>query len=286
MQALTKFTNKVNDAEERDTFARATLLELAEKVSKAKEANNIAKEKLQNFKSKLQVSKVSENEESSYIETWVKDTLSSLRVIFQNRRSRLNTKPSTKNDPKSPKNLWDVALSSSCSQSLRKSLWDKMQYRRLIIVLRPTRKSITDEVKRMVEVTVARKKSLPEKSKNNMEEDFVRAEQLLLLSLHPETQNPRLPSVPLKSPTSVQWAEPGWQIILEVPEEETGDKSNNLILPVLNTGSILSKYTSECCSTQGRQAASLLSPSDLRNLVNPLSKISKARCVSIIIIVI
>eukprot|EP00957_Ditylum_brightwellii_P208567 15358061-Ditylum_brightwellii.AAC.1 len=101
----------------------------------------------------------------------------------------------------------------------------------------------------------------------------LRAEQMLLLALHPESPSPRLPSVPPSSSTDI-WAEPGWHVVLDASREQ--NLTTPTILPSMSSGSLIRTFLSECTSAPGRQAASLLKPRHLRMLTAPLSSISQS----------
>jgi hypothetical protein len=81
----------------------------------------------------------------------------------------------------------------------------------------------------------------------------LRAEELLLLALHPEA-----PSDPFSNSTE---NEPGWRVCLDLPPPH----NPNSILHTDRTGSLCQNFLSVCCST-GRQAASFLEPHRLRTL--------------------
>lgn len=97
----------------------------------------------------------------------------------------------------------------------------------------------------------------------------LRAEQLLLLALHPQSPSNPLPPVPDQS--SSNWAEPGWQLVLESSDSDKKGTSFSSILPCQTfEGQLSQKFLSGCCSS-GRQAASLIKPRHLRMLSAPLS---------------
>ncbi len=96
-------------------------------------------------------------------------------------------------------------------------------------------------------------------------ENRIRAEQLLLLSKHPACPQEKLPAVPPQNPSSSsKWAEPGWQLNLEV---STKNKSNaNKILPIPPSNKIFNALHSEICSGTGHQIAALVGTHHLRGL--------------------
>lgn len=97
----------------------------------------------------------------------------------------------------------------------------------------------------------------------------LRAEELLLLALYPESTFPQLPNIPATSSLSQNWAEPGWHLSLSAPA-----KSSSAILFLDSEGDSLRLSTAECSST-GRQASSLAKPRHLSTLTHPLSFMSK-----------
>ena len=100
----------------------------------------------------------------------------------------------------------------------------------------------------------------------------LRAEQMLLLALHPESPKVPLPSIPDSSQSG--WAEPGWQLMLD--GYESYDKNNfPSILPRDHIGSMSQKFLSDCCSS-GRQAASLIKARHLKMLTLPMSSTCQA----------
>lgn len=129
--------------------------------------------------------------------------------------------------------------------SIKKSIWQKMQRKRVNTVLRPSHRFIKT------------KSSFKEfdcfdmGNGDSTVHPSVRAEELLLLALHPET--PAL--------STASEVEPGWHVCLDVPQY----RNPHSILYIDRTGLVSQSFLSVCCST-GRQTASFLEPHHLRTL--------------------
>jgi len=135
-----------------------------------------------------------------------------------------------------------------------------MERRRATNILRPTQSRILDEIKYM---------SASKFGKRHDDNDTsLEIEQLLLLSLHPWA-SPQLPSFPPSSSSFKEWAEPGWMVMLEVPNLKS-KKSTILPRKGLRYHMFQQNY-SEYSSSLGHQAASLHSSRHLRGLVGNLS---------------
>jgi len=164
---------------------------------------------------------------------------------------------------------WKVG-SPKWPDALKQALWGKMQRRRLQMVLRPTRPSALGDVNSVLKELVDGDGG--DASDTATTEQRIRTEQLLLLSLHPVAESPR-PSAKPPSSSSGPWAEPGWQVVLDVPK----DKSTEGILPrSCCTDTLLCTFQADCSSVPGRQAAATIRQSHLRLLCNPLSAIAQA----------
>lgn len=155
---------------------------------------------------------------------------------------------------------------------LKKSFHQKMLRRRITTMLRPSYSSMLADIKLLARAL--------KNSSQTTEDCFdvcannesicpeLRAEQLLLLALHPQSPKVPLPPIPDRSQSS--WAEPGWQLMIE---DSNSDESKmfSSILPTSKLPTDLTqKFLSSCCSS-GRQAASLIKPRHLRMLTVPLS---------------
>lgn len=247
----------------------ATLVKQATKAATAA-ASSLKKKKAQltDVKSNRSRGRLSDTMEAERASTRVADVIAALRMTAEGRREQLNLKRSS-------------AASSTYVQSLpglpsalKKSLWHKMHRRRQQIVLRPNMDFVLSDMKEAVEATVfySRERS---SSRQQLSKDDItlRAEQLFLLSAFPEQgSTPSASTPPADSHTS--WAEPGWQINLDVPEDERhGSRS---LLPRVPVSSVLQKNHSEMCSAPGRQVASLIKTTHLQALNTPLSAAAQA----------
>ena len=231
----------MSENEGKVTSARNKLARLTSQISEIKNAQ-----------------KVTLIETKSIFEEQTKDMMTMLYSVFQNRRSQLDSNDGIK------KSLHSTL--SSYSDSRKKLLWDKREQWRVTIILRPSRSSILNEIKKTI-VNIS--ESNPRKSEISLEEENIRAEKMLLLSLHPQSPINLSPSVPPSTiSTSKIWAEPGWQLVLN-PEGHTQRSS---ILQSNCGGQLLRRLSAEYSSAPGHQAASFVRPSHLRNLMNPLSK--------------
>ena len=103
----------------------------------------------------------------------------------------------------------------------------------------------------------------------------LRAEQLLVLALHPLASTPNLSFIPPSAAESRKWAEPGWQLQLDTPLVDR-NLNHDSILPAKPSFPLLQTSLSECSSGPGRQAASFLNPVHLRMLTTPLSIMSQS----------
>ena len=134
----------------------------------------------------------------------VKDVLDVLSLTADKRRDKLNQKRTS-----SSNNSWVQTL-PGISSPLRKSLWHKMHRRRQQIVLRPSYESLVSDLQAIISKNHATTKTGSLSTKTELlEQELLKAEQLLLLAIHPAapTSN-RLSSVPPSS-SNDQWAEPG-----------------------------------------------------------------------------
>ena len=137
----------------------------------------------------------------------VKDVTSALRKTAGKRREQSVQKQSN-----SFSSAW-VQSFPGLPNSLKKSLWHKMHRRRQQIILRPTEECLVNGLReRVTEVLAGSRKRIV------VENELLKAEQLYLLATHPVGEID-LPTVP-PSKSSDSWAEPGWKVILEVPEND------------------------------------------------------------------
>ncbi|KAL7550500.1 hypothetical protein ACHAWF_013723 [Thalassiosira exigua] len=214
-------------------------------------------------------------DEAYSLETIIEDVTATLNKMAEKRRSQVNRNKSNSSNS-SRSEAWEKAM-SLMPEEKKKSFHQKMLRRRITTMLRPSHASMVAEVKRM-----ARTKSSTSNDKDCFDikgnDDEIcpelRAEQLLLLALHPESPKDPLPPVPDQSLPGQSWAEPGWQLIIEDPDFGNF-KSASSILPIVNEGHLSQQFLSSCCSS-GRQAASLIAPRHLRMLEAPMSSTCQA----------
>lgn len=139
--------------------------------------------------------------------------------------------------------------------SLKKSIWQKMQRKRINTVLRQSHQNllqnILNETKSSFKTSCWFDMGLDD---DPIVDQSLRTEEMILLALHPAPTSDSL------SPTL---REPGWHLCLDTPHDMK--KKPFSILPVDIDGLVSQSFLSVCCST-GRQAASLLNPRHLRTL--------------------
>jgi len=169
------------------------------------------------------------------------------------------------------------------SADVQSNVSQPLSSRKHVILLRPSPQSMMEELEKIVNIKVNAKKE-KEKDENlkvkreNKEHlgDFndedhlslmIRAEQLMLLALHPAAPNPPLPAVPSQEGELKSWAEPGWHITLDVPCEH-----RKSILPLRSMSMPFQIAISECSSAPGRQSAALLKPKDMSHFMVPVPK--------------
>lgn len=149
------------------------------------------------------------------------------------------------------------------------SIPQKMLCRRITTMLRPSVRMILGAIKAELPISSSHFKDRFDVVHNDDElSPELRAEQLLLLALHPPSTKDPLPSTPDQAQPNQNWAEPGWQIRLDNPSYDR--ETSFSILPVRADGH-LSQTMAATCSSCGRQAAALIKPRHLRMLTDPLS---------------
>ena len=174
--------------------------------------------------------------------------------------------------------VWEEALSGVVSDDTKVSFAQKMQRRRINTILRPSHTSIIREVKKTISESRDHINVQRHYFDNDTDDEFLdptlRAEQLLLLSLHPESPMPSLPTIPASSSANQPWAEPGWHVSVDFLPQVRNEFS---ILPQDAEGHLARAANSICCST-GRQVASFIKPRHLRMLTSdaPMSFVSQA----------
>jgi hypothetical protein len=147
----------------------------------------------------------------------------------------------------------------------------KMLRRRITTMLRPSVRMMLGAITAELPTSSSHSKDCFDIVHNDDESSLspeLRAEQLLLLALHPLSTKDPLPSVPVQAQPNQSWAEPGWKIRLDNPSFDR-DTSYS-ILPVRSEGH-LSQTMAATCSSCGRQAAALIKPRHLRMLTDPLA---------------
>jgi len=294
VQALMKYKSNAEMTEQQQDVIRKTLaaakaksfktLEIAKQAAKASQSANAALSSSK--KDGEETTKVTSRAKSNSIDTDVipqhriESVLAALRLVAERRRTLFNTK---KSGEKNSNPVWEKNL-AELPDALRNSLWQKMQRRRLTIVLRPTRTCVLEEAQDVVKEAISKAvggtpaevpsaQSATTKRKEQLKA-LLRSEKLLLLGMHPEAPTPLPPSVPPSSP-SEPWAEPGWQVVLNVSHNADTCPHASL-LPSISVGPIFQQFLSGCASAPGRQVATLLKPRHLSMLTTPLSMISGA----------
>jgi hypothetical protein len=168
---------------------------------------------------------------------------------------------------------WEKSM-TSIPEEMRKTFHQKMLRRRITTMLRPTTETMLADIKRAHSL-----KNPSQISKGCFDivcdndeslSSELRIEQLLLLALHPPSPKDPLPPVPDQSSPNRSWAEPGWQLIIDNPEDSEKKKPGCSFFPLQTEGHLSQKFLSICCSS-GRQAAALIKPRHLRMLTDPLS---------------
>jgi len=145
----------------------------------------------------------------------------------------------------------------------------KMLRRRITTMLRPSVRMLLGAINAQLPTISSHSKDCFDIVHNDDElSPELRAEQLLLLALHPPSTKDPLPSVPDQANPNRNWAEPGWQIRLDNPSY---DRETSISIMPVRTEGHLSQAMAATCSSCGRQAAALIKPRHLRMLTDPLS---------------
>ena len=101
----------------------------------------------------------------------------------------------------------------------------------------------------------------------------LRAEQLLYLAIHPQSDEVPLPQAPNENIPNERWCEPGWKLMLDADNDN--NNSSNSILSIGTEGKLAQDNLSSCCSS--RHAASLINRRHLRMLSEcPFSQVCQA----------
>lgn len=228
-------------------------------------ATSLKKRKAQAAESKSSRNRgrLSETMESDRASTRVADVIGGLQKAAEGRRKQLDKKRSS-----SASSTYVQSL-PGLPNALKKSLWHKMHRRRQQIVLRPTMDFVLSDMKEKVEEDAFYSKG----RSSSTQDAAVRAEQLFLLAAFPEQGSTPLPSTP-PSDSHASWAEPGWQINLDVPQDEP--RGSRSLLPRVPVSSVMQNSHAEFCSAPGRQASSLIKSTHIQALNTPLSAVVQA----------
>lgn len=198
----------------------------------------------------------------------VKSVIGALRKTADRRRDQADQKKST-----SFSSAW-VQSFPGLPSSLKKSLWHKMHRRKQPVILRPSPESFVVELRASIAAIVAAKFTgrLSAEKMEIVEAEQLKAEQLLLITMHPLVDDAVTAIPPTRS--SDTWAEPGWHLNLST--ENLDEERRKMILPCANPYPVLATNLSEIASAPGRQAASLLRSSHFGCLASPLSTFAVA----------
>lgn len=231
--------------------AQRNLAILSSAIKKKKQVLNEIKSGQSNFQ---------HHEDSKSAFARVELHTASLDATAEKRRAELNHKRNS-----SSSTSW-IHSFAGISSMLKRSLYFKMHRRRQQIVLRPSFTSTMADLRKHVASKYLERNNGRITSSGALESELEAAEQTYLLATHPiAPPEGKLPSVP--NPTA--WAEPGWQLNLDVPKtDETGR-----ILPCASLPPLVQSNLSELYSAPGCQAASMLKNTHLRSLEAPLSAI-------------
>jgi hypothetical protein len=208
IQATLKYKNAVDSADQREKAARVSLGEAKSMTLKqqaaVKQAQRVAVAATANLKKRKflqsdtpggcsKVNGVDDNERAS---ARVQDIIGALSLTADKRRDQLNQKRNSGSS-----STWVQTL-PGLPGPLRKSLWYKMHRRRQQIVLRPSLESLVSDLREHV----AKRVNSAGTAKNEVGDELLKAEQMLLLAMHPvASEGSSLSSVP----SSSSWAEPG-----------------------------------------------------------------------------
>lgn len=285
-QTLDAHNRSVAELEERVKEAKAAESALKRGLSQAKKKAGSAENSLQKAIKKAEAEKdlsssqspkapsiVAEDEEEDIAKARVGGVLDILRLTADKRRSNLELRRHN-----NYRIAWkdDEVDAEDWPESLKRSLVMKMQRRRVQITLRPSKTSILSDVRLEAKKWNQNQGADAKARAKTPLEQAIRAEQLLLLSLHPTGEPPRLPPAPHTPSSSERWAEPGWQLALDVPVKEPIAAG---ILPssmAARHDSLLETLLPESLSAPGRQTALMMRQSMMRLLCNPLSDLSRA----------
>jgi hypothetical protein len=276
LKAMSRYKINLESTSQREKTVRQKLSDTKtsllkyQTVAKSAQKNaNLASNLLKKKKTALASSKMkgarpvklSEAAEHEKAAARVKDVIAALQKTAGRRRDQSNQKKSS-----SVSSAW-IQSFPGLSNALKRSLWHRIHRRKQQIVLRPTPECLVNELRASVAETVVAGAAVRSSHKKVvLEDELVRAEQMYLLATHPMAEF-GMPSVP-PSRGNGNWAEPGWQLVLDVPQKPETHQS---ILPCAPSFPVFDKNLSDICSAPGRQAASMVRTSYLRRLASPLS---------------
>eukprot|EP00970_Alexandrium_tamarense_P005592 scaffold907_cov167-Alexandrium_tamarense.AAC.2 len=252
-------------------LAKKTQLKRADATAKALEASL---RKARQSSSHGKSTSIDDLDEEKISGNRIENIINAILQTAEKRRSQVNRKKNISGHCP----VWEEALSGVVSDDTKVSFAQKMQRRRINTILRPSHTSIIREVKKTISESRDHTNVQRHYFDNDTDDEFLdptlRAEQLLLLSLHPESPMPPLPTIPASSSANQPWAEPGWHVSVDFLPQVRNEFS---ILPQDAEGHLARAANSICCST-GRQVASFIKPRHLRMLTSdaPMSFVSQA----------
>jgi hypothetical protein len=268
-----QYSSNVEQCQAKETSIRKAYMEKRSKVQKlqvlvktAQKNSLLATNALKKKKSALLVAKSGsgpkkegDSGDVSTSQNRYDDTMLIMRKAADMRREEVNKK-------KMPTfSATFVESHPELPEPLKKGLLHIMHRRKYHIVLRPMEEDLLSELRSSITTSLKQM----EAGEVSIDDELLKAEQLFLLSSHP-TASGLLPSVP-PSKNNEPWAEPGWQLVLNVPKTSN---SHSSLLPCGPTYPVLQKMSTEFASTPGRQASNLLGVGNLRSFTTPLSKLS------------
>jgi hypothetical protein len=306
MTAVDKYKAAMGSAEKKEKDTNAKLAEAKAAIQKqqvtVKQAQKDASAAAANLEKRKELTehqgsrdKAIETDDTDRAVMRMHDTVAALGKVADKRREQLDQKRHNNTS-----SAWVQTL-PGVPGPLRKSLWYKMHRRRQQIVLRPSQESVLLDLRHHVKqsltthglISPAKPEKTGDSSQAVLEEAQTRAEQSLLLAIHPLlSRNEHLQRTPSSSSSS--WAEPGktlcqsgvshlldsnlwifvckgWHLELHVPKPITQS-----ILPRAEVPPLVQRNLSEIHSAPGRQAASLLRTTHLKALATPLSAVAIA----------
>lgn len=242
-----------------------------EPITRAKDrctsADNLKDEKAFDLPPKREKKKLEISTEDQPNSDRIAKVFSVIRATMEQRRLQLDKKRVEY------KPLDFRPTSSLCKEmALKVSFRQKMEHRRLVIVLRPNANGMQSEAKRIASECMKRATlngSIDERT------TLLRVEQLLLLALHPVAPDEGLSTIPLVT-ESKPWGESGWHLELKVNRLNPSPFSTKNDLPTLHLPSTFRNCLADCTSAPGRQSSALFPARFFRMLAAPLSKLCQA----------